>query len=479
MLEISRKTDRRLVLSLGERNARWTRIILDRDADRVWFERNDRHLPQRTRSVPLSAITSVRTQTLTHGGNATDRLVVATARARLRVTCTEGTAQAAAAELRAFAGLAQTQAHVTRRALPLAAWSRRAVAVGAVLVVAVTAVALLASIGNLLVGAAGKAVNAATSAAGRIGDRATLPACDADASHAAMLELVRDRLGPGATLTDIADEGLRGGERFCRALARRDGTIAKVTYRNYWDGWTAKVRLSSEIVTEKLNAARTAAIAAAAETLLAAGRNAHLTGHPPRQTDPAIDSALATMFGASDLAAEPLAADEIDKALAWLVTADRIGAIYLLAGTGFDDFANVPRSETNLRRLRSNVVSFADEFGRYADFQLIMLSAIANAQLRAATAGARPGDGGIDDVRTRLSQAMTSNFIALVYDGHNDPWRMARLTALGRAAPVAARLLTKEDARAVREQALQTVDYVKDERVRARIREIAAMLGAA
>ena len=174
-----------------------------------------------------------------------------------------------------------------------------------------------------------------------------------------------------------------------------------------------------------------------------------------------------------------LAPDEIGKALQWLKTADRIGSVYILAGTGFDDFANVPQTEAIQRRLRSNVVSFADEFGRYADFQLILLSAIANAQMRIAAAGVRAAQPGSDEVRTLLSQAMTSNFIALVYDGHNDPWRMARLTALGRAAPVAAKLLTNDDAKAVREQALRTVDYFKDERVRARVREIAAMLSAA
>ena len=39
--------------------------------------------------------------------------------------------------------------------------------------------------------------------------------------------------------------------------------------------------------------------------------------------------------------------------------------------------------------------------------------------------------------------------------------------------------LTRNDARALREHALQTVDYLKDERLRARIREIAAMPSAA
>jgi hypothetical protein len=241
----------------------------------------------------------------------------------------------------------------------------------------------------------------------------------------------------------------------------------------------AKVRLTGEVVTAKLDARRTDAIASAADMFLAASRNSHLTGMPPRQTDPAIDAALAVILGASDLAAEVLTADEIDKALQWLKTADRIGAVYLLAGTGFEDFATVPQTAMLQQRLRGNVTAFADEFGRYTDFQMIALAAIANAQMRASAAGkADAAQARTDEIRTLVSQAMKSNFIALVYDGHNDMWRMARLTALGRTAPVAAKLLTRDEATAVRELALQTIDYFKDATVRARVREVAGLLSA-
>jgi hypothetical protein len=125
------------------------------------------------------------------------------------------------------------------------------------------------------------------------------------------------------------------------------------------------------------------------------------------------------------------------------------------------------------------VVAFADEFGRYADFQMVLLAAVANAQMRAASGG-RSGamQASADEIREQLAQAFRSNLIALVYDGHNDGWRMARLTALGRAAPVAAKFLSKEDASAVRGLALQTVDYFKDVTVRARVRDVAALLSA-
>ena len=55
---------------------------------------------------------------------------------------------------------------------------------------------------------------------------------------------------------------------------------------------------------------------------------------------------------------------------------------------------------------------------------------------------------------------------------------MARLTALGRTAPVAAKFLSKDEAKALRDLALQTVDYFKDITVRAKARDVAATLSA-
>jgi hypothetical protein len=126
--------------------------------------------------------------------------------------------------------------------------------------------------------------------------------------------------------------------------------------------------------------------------------------------------------------------------------------------------------------MRANVVAYADEFGRYADFQMVLLAAVASAQMRADRAGAVPGNA--DEIRAQLAQALKSTLIALVYDGHNDGWRKARLRALGRTAPVAGKFLSKEDAQAVRELALQTVDYFRDLTVRARVREVAELLAA-
>ncbi len=53
MLEILKDSDRRLVMTLGDRKSRWTKFILDKDAACAWFERRRRFWPERTLELPL------------------------------------------------------------------------------------------------------------------------------------------------------------------------------------------------------------------------------------------------------------------------------------------------------------------------------------------------------------------------------------------------------------------------------------------
>lgn len=480
MLEILKDTDRRLVLMLGARRSARSKWILDKDAGFLWIERRRRFWLDRTLTIPLAEVAGIDTQ----ASGRREILVLTTAsRAQHRFAVEAGCARTATRRMRDFTGLQDAPPLVVQKVQQMPRWGTRgtqAVAAAGVCVVAVWAVA---QAGGLVADAAAKAGGLFVRGAERIQNRLLLPACDAAESRDAIQELVRDRLGSSAVLSDIAQRGQSGDERFCNATARRGTQTASISYRNYWDGWTPKVRLTGEIVALKLDAARMTTVDEAIQTFLASSGSSHRTGTVPRQTDQAIDKALAVIFGASDLAAEPLAPTEIDQALGWLKAADRVGAIYLLAGTGYDDFAKVPQSAALQRRMRGNVIAFADEFGRYADFQMVLLAAVANAQMRAAgtastPAKARASTANADETRAQLTQAMKSGFIALVYDGHNDGWRMARLTALGRTAPVAAKFLSKDDAKALRDLALQTVDYFKDPTVRAKTRDVAALLSA-
>lgn len=473
MLEVLTDTDRRLVLRVGQLQSRATKIILDKNAGRAWFDRRLSFFPQKTFSLLLAEFATVSAVTTTSGKHEADYLQITTrSGGRLRFASGPGETDQAAERVRDFVGLSQAVPSTTEAVRPIELWSPRIVKnaskAAAMLIAAVLAGSGIWVVGGFLYSAAGTVGSLAQRATDHVSALFAPPECNTPENLRTIQELVRDRLGSSATVSDVAQTGSADGERLCSAVARGSRT-ASVTYRIERDGRSAKLHLAS-INIARLDAARMSAVVNAAEAFLAASRHAPMTGAPPRQNDPAIDPLLATLLGVSDLAAEPLPGNEVDEAMRWLKIGDRIGAVYLLAGTGFDDFAKVPHTEQTQQQMRANVVAFAGEIGRYLDFQLTLLAAIANAQMRVT---ATDSEVARDDTRALLSQAMRSSFIALVYDGLSDNWRMNRLTTLARTAPVAARFLSRNEAQAVREQALQTVDYFKEPMVRERVREIA------
>lgn len=474
MLEVLTDTDRRLVLRVGQLQSRATKIILDKNAGRAWFDRRLSFFPQKTFSLLLAEFATVSAVTTTSGKHETDYLQITTrSGGRLRFASGPGETDLAAERVRDFVGLPQHMPHMTEAVRPIEHWRQRIASSAskgaAILAIAAVAIGVVWSVGGVLTSAVGAVGNLAQRATDGVGGLFAPPDCNTPESVRTIQELVRDRLGSSAVISEVVQTGSADGERLCSAVARGNNRTANVSYRVEREGRAAKVHLAA-ISIARLDANRMSAVARAAETFLAVSRHASTTGAPPRQNDSAIDPLLATLFGVSDLAAEPLPGNEVDDAMRWLRIGDRIGAVYLLAGTGFEDFARVPHTERTQQQMRANVVAFSGEIGRYLDFQLTLLGAIANAQMRVT---ATDSPVARDDTRALLSQAMRSSFIALVYGGLSDSWRMNRLTTLARTAPVAARFLSKDEARAVREQALQTVDYFKEPMVRERVREIA------
>src|SRR5689334_14724812 len=114
MLEILKDTERRLVMTLGSRQARWTRFVLDKDAGRAWFERRGRFLPQRTLSIALDQITAIQS----HVGR-TDSILLIGSKQRLRLSGEPGYTQAAVRRMREFAGLTEEPAPVLQAASPI------------------------------------------------------------------------------------------------------------------------------------------------------------------------------------------------------------------------------------------------------------------------------------------------------------------------------------------------------------------------
>ncbi len=91
----------------------------------------------------------------------------------------------------------------------------------------------------------------------------------------------------------------------------------------------------------KIEPARLGEIRRAVSEFLDLARDSHTTGQPPRQSDPAVKALIDTVFDTSDLDGATLAATDIGRALDWFATGDRIGVVYILAGTGVAEIAKL------------------------------------------------------------------------------------------------------------------------------------------
>ena len=450
MAEILKDSERRLVVRLGSRGGRWTKLIFDRDAGRMWAERHARLWPTRTIEIALSDIAAIEAKRA--------RLVITTRAGTQHSLVGDAAPAEAAARMRAFA---LPDGAPPIEAARSAGWkSSRAIRIGA----ALAAAALLLTAAKLI-------------------DLFVLPTCDSQRARDTVHDLLQAKSKSTIGLSGFADVSRGRSEMRCMADVTVEGDVATVGYRVYWDGWSPMVRITGAIGTARLDPARLRAIDEAYDAFMARAQDAYRTGEPPRQSDPAVSGLLATIFDLPVWPMKTLAGSEIDEAIRWFNTADTVGSVYVLAGTGVSDFTNLPSGPDIERRLRANVVAFSDEYGRYADFQVTLLAAIAEAQASHLASGpqaeveAEAFRRKAEDIKPLFAQALSSNFIALVYDGLSERWRLERLAALSRVAPIAARALSGEDRARVRDAALRTLSYFKNDRIKARITEIAATIG--
>ena len=452
MIEILKETDQRLVLALDRKGRRRAKFILDKESGQAWFERLGRLLPSRTAQTPIAEIAAVEAL----GG----RLVLTLKSGVRRAFAADPeSAREAAARIRTFVGLTEenaavSPARITARWLRIAAWSPLGVAV-----------VVLLGLGGF-----------------KIADLFILPACDAQRTRDTVHDLLQSKSASSISLGKFATISYDENEYRCSAEITVNSDRAVVGYRSYWDGRSAFVRITGALGAARLDPARIRSIDQAYDDFMAGATDAYQSGNPPRQSDPAINTLLTTIFDVLGVPSKTLAGADIDEAIRWFNSGDTVGAVYLLAGTGVNDIAQLPPDEAVQKKLRANVVKFSDEFGRYADFQVTLLAAIADAQQSFGTSGP-PGEvdtaefrSKADGIKSLLAQALKTDFISLVYEGLSDPWRLQRLDVIARIAPVAAKVLGRDDVTAIRDQALQTLPYFSNEAVQVRVSEVAGMI---
>jgi hypothetical protein len=296
----------------------------------------------------------------------------------------------------------------------------------------------------------------------------TLPDCDAELPRTAIKDIFAEKKIKLDTLADVKSLSSEGADRTCQARADVAGGFFNLDYRIEWDGWQARTTITRAEAMARIEPSRLTEIRRAVSDFLALARDSHTTGRPPRQSEPAVKTLLDTVFDTSDLDGATLAASDIGRAMDWFNTGERIGVVYMLAGTGVGEISRLPDDPRMQQRTHRNIAEFAPEFARYLDFQIKLAGAMADAVLK-RNAGAAPDELGqpqvkreLAEVRATLRDAMIGDLTSLAYEGVSDEWRRDRLALLMEAAPKAAKFLDAEQARGVRQHALNVLGYVRN-----------------
>ncbi len=312
MIEILKDTDQRLVMTLGPGQKRRARFVLDKESGQAWFERRSL-LPSRTVQTALGDIAKVDAA----GG----RLVIVLKSGVRHVFAGDPNGvRDAAARLVAFIGIADTAAAPPP---PPTRWPKRAAQAG----IGVVALALLAVAGV------------------KIPDFFVLPACDAQRTRDTLHDLLQ-RKAPGPIgLSDFSTISHDKTEYRCSAEIAVNGDHATVGYRSYWDGWSAIVRVTGALGAARLDPQRMREIDDAYDAFMARATEAYQSGEPPRQSEPIVNTQLTTILDVLGLTQKTLAGSDIDEAIRWFNSGDTVGAVYLLAGTGVNDVAQLSQDE--------------------------------------------------------------------------------------------------------------------------------------
>lgn len=319
-------------------------------------------------------------------------------------------------------------------------------------------VSVLAALAFIVVGAA------------KIFDFSSLPECDRETATKTVREIFQEKnvklTGPieAKTLSSTSRE------RNCTARADVAGGTVLFDYRLDWDGWTKRVTITRAEVEAKIAQTQLDEVKKAANDFFNLARDSHNTGRPPRQSEQSVKELLDRVFDVSEFEGVALASTDIAKANDWYLTGDRVGTVYMLAGTGTDDVEKLPNDAKTQQRMHRNVAEFAPEFGRYLDFQLKIGAVMMDGEINRMAKG---GDDlkqpevkqEIADVRSTVAESFRGALTTLAYDGVSDDWRQQRLTVMSQMAPRAATFLLPDQANALRDHAATVATFVRDKSV--------------
>jgi hypothetical protein len=320
-------------------------------------------------------------------------------------------------------------------------------------------------------------------AAPRVVNLFTLPNCDDEGSRKTLADIFEQKNVKLSRLGEVRSVSSTRSERTCAARADIPGGILNLDYRIGWSGWSKSVTVTRAEAETRIEQAQLDGVKNAANDFLVLARDSAVNGRPPRHSEPTVRTLLDRIFDLSEIEGATLAVSDIAKANEWFSAGDRVGTVYILAGTGVSDINRLPSDPNVQRRTHRNVAEFAPEFARYLDFQVKLAGIMMDAELKRAAKGGpdmeRPEvKREIAEVRTTLAETLTGDLTTLAYDGLTDDWRRQRLAVMMQVAPTAATFLSPEQAHAVRERALTVATFVRDKSVQDQVKALADAFAA-
>jgi hypothetical protein len=211
-----------------------------------------------------------------------------------------------------------------------------------------------------------------------------------------------------------------------------------------------------------------AAQKAAADFVKLAGNTAR-SGKPPREADPAVKALLDTVLDTSAMTSPEFS--DIPRITQWLANADKVGLVYMMAGTGTTNLA-AARNPKVADRIGRNIAEFQDEYGRFVDFQLALSGFTLDAvrtKMAAATEKERKDPKfrtGFMQASSGIVQTVAGTLSTFTAEGITDDWRRARMTPLNAIAPKIAETLPKEMRDKLAEMTREIATQVKDPQVK-------------
>lgn len=222
-----------------------------------------------------------------------------------------------------------------------------------------------------------------------------------------------------------------------------------------------------------------AAAQKAAADFVKLARDSARTGNPPRQSDPAVKALLDVVLDTGAMTSPEFS--DIPQITRWLANSDKVGLVYMMAGTGTNNLA-AARNPKVADRIGKNIAEFQDEYGRFVDFQLALagftLDAV-RAKMDSVSDKERKNpkfQAGFVQVASGIVQTVAGTLSTFATEGITDDWRRARIAPLNALAPKIAGTLPKEMRNKLSEMTREIGDQISDQQVKDSVKVFADSL---